>query len=159
MKDFFKIFAITITIFFILAGACAFGIYKSHKNFPDYAKKEVLYEKHKDYLASIDHELSESSSALDFAARIEKIEAPSELIYLCIEKESDIHDHNKNSDEIEIIKKFESGSKSTFTSNGSGYGKINGQAIVILRHDISRIKGLENCLIYFNHDAEIKPEN
>ncbi|MDD7986693.1 hypothetical protein PQO01_17225 [Lentisphaera marina] len=158
MKDFFKIFAIITTIFFIMAGACAFGIYKSHKNFPEYAKKDVLYTKYKDYLSEIDHELQESSSALDFAARLEKLNHPDEVIYLCIEKERDIHDHSNKSDEIEIIKKFESGSKSTYTSNGTGYGSINDQDIVIIRHDISSIKGLDKCVIYFNHEADAKPD-
>ncbi|EDM26800.1 hypothetical protein LNTAR_06129 [Lentisphaera araneosa HTCC2155] len=156
MKDFFKILAITMTVFFIMAGACAYSVYKSHKNFPEYAKKEFLYEKYKDYLNSIDQELASSTSLLDFAAKIEKLEHPEEVIYLCLEKESDFDNHSNDNDEIEIIKKFESGSKSTYTSNGTGYGRINGQNIVIIKHDVSSQKGLETCVIYFKHESESK---
>jgi len=108
MKDFFKILAITMTIFFIMAGACAYSVYKSHKNFPEYAKKELLYEKYKNYLNSIDQELASSTSLLDFAAKIEKLEHPEEVIYLCLEKESDFDSHSNDNDEIEMLN---SGSK------------------------------------------------
>ena len=100
MKDVLKYTLISILIILILSGACIYKIYDSHQNFPDYAKKDILHTKYQDYLSQIDSLMKSSSSQLDFAAKLEKLDHPTNLIYLCLIKETDFN--NRDNDEIEI---------------------------------------------------------
>lgn len=139
-----------------MLGVFAFMIYQGNKNFPAYAEKAVLHKQYSNLITDIETSINESDTALSLAAKLEKIALPEEVIYLTLEKVSDSN-FDKDNKHIDIIKKFgDSGSKSTTIINGTGYGRINGDDIVIISQPIEKIATLESYLIYLKHEP--KPE-
>ncbi len=107
-------------------------------NFPEHAEREVVYEKYKELLASIDTCAADSYSVLSLAAKLEKIEKPKELLLLALAKEepfsSDLFDEENW---IGVTKRVEGECTARFIINGSGYGQLNGKPIIIIEYDIN----------------------
>ena len=123
-------------------------------NFPEHAEREVVYEKYKELLVSIDTCVADSDSVLSLAANLEKIEKPTELLYLALEQESigsDPFDEEENV--IEITRRFQGECTARFIKNGSGYGQLNGKPIIIIEYGIN-FPDVKNCTIYLRHGDE-----
>ncbi|MCM8535116.1 MAG: hypothetical protein NE334_04200 [Lentisphaeraceae bacterium] len=148
MKNAIIIIVSICFILFLLVGGCAFSVYKSYKNFPDYAQKEVVYKKYDEFLDSLDTSIKKSSSVLDLAAKIEKLNFPSNILYVGLEKDVEIGEE----DMLDIVKKYKKdGYKSVFTKEGTGYGTISGKDIIVIHYPIDKYKDIENCVIYLEH--------
>ena len=113
-------------------------LYRVYRNFPDYAKREVVYAKYAPLLQDIDEAVEQSRSVNDLEANLRKIDAPENLAYLGLEDD--------NNFETDLI--GSTGSVSTFVINGSGYGQINGRDIVIIHYDVDKFSEVEDCIIY-----------
>lgn len=147
MRAVIIIIALIVALLAILVGAIATGVYFIEKDFPDYARKDVVYAAYTDFLGAVDTAVAESDSMLSLAARLEKLERPEELIYLALEK-SDADDFGYGDTErLEIVKSFEDGTFRSTLINGTGHGRVNGRNIVIIEHDIDAFE-LEHCVIY-----------
>jgi len=140
----------------LLMGKCSYSVYTEFKEFPEYAKKEVLHVKYKDLLKSIDETLEKSDSFLSFAANLEKIEKPDDLIYFALKKNETKKGFEKN-DIVDIVKKFEGGGSFNKTLiNGAGYGTVEKQNILIIEYSINKYD-VEDCIMYFK-DAHPRPD-
>jgi hypothetical protein len=127
----------------LLVGKCSHGVYTSvsegFENFPGYAKKEVMYKKYNNLLSSIDEAVKQSDSYLSLAAKLEKIKKPDELIYFFLK--------SKNESRA-LVKKFKGSRSSKVLINGTGYGQVDGQHIVIIDYPVNQY-GVKSCLMYF----------
>ncbi len=141
---------IVLTVMILLVGKCSHSVYKSIsedlENFPEYAKKEVIYKKYSNLLASIDNAAKQSDSYLSFAAKLEKIEKPDEMIYFFLD--------SKNESRA-LLKKFKGMRTSRLLINGTGYGQVDGQNIVIIDYPVNQ-HGVKNCLMYFVDKHTVK---
>jgi len=140
-------------------------------NFPEHAEREVVYEKYKELLASIDTCAADSYSVLSLAAKLEKIEKPKELLLLALAKEepfsSDLFDEENW---IGVTKRVEGECTARFMRNGSGYGQLNGKPIIIIEYDINLfvhkeggrvdieppliLSDIKHCIIYLRDGDE-----
>ena len=137
------------------------------ENFPEHTEREVVYEKYKDLLASIDTCVADSDGVYSLTANLEKIEKPNELLYLALGQESlgsDLFDEEENV--IEITRRFQGECTARFIKNGSGYGQLNGKPIIIIEYGIN-FPDAKYCTIYLQDtnesssnqkDEEIKDE-
>ncbi len=125
------------------------GIYKGVKNMPAYAKREVVYKQYADFLAAIDQAKEESTSQIDLAARLEKLEMPSEILFMGLQTEND----SVSDVSIEVVKKTSWSSKSSMIINGAGYGKIDGKEILIIEYSIDK-HNIEDCIMFLEPPAE-----
>ena len=128
---------------FGIGALCLFALFTQailtmFTNFPEHAEREVVYEKYKELLASIDTCVADSDSVLSLAAKLEKIEKPKELLLLALAKEepfsSDLFDEENW---IGVTKRVEGECTARFMRNGSGYGQLNGKPIIIIEYDIN----------------------
>ncbi len=123
-------------------------------NFPEHVEREVVYEKYKGLLASIDTCVADSDSVYSLAANLEKIEKPNELLYLALEQESIGTDSfDDEEDVIEITRRFQGECTARFIINGSGYGQLNGKPIIIIEYDIN-FPDAKHCIIYLRDTNE-----
>jgi len=123
-------------------------------NFPEHAEREVVYEKYKELLTSIDTCVADSDSVLSLAAKLEKIEKPNELLYLALEQESIGSDSFDDDEEvIEITRRFQGECTARFIKNGSGYGQLNGKPIIIIEYGIN-FPDAKYCTIYLQDTNE-----
>ena len=140
---------------FIVMGILGFVIYKSHQNFPEYAKSEVVYKKYDHLIKQIDDNIMKSDTALSLASNLEKMQLPNNLIYLALEKTKDNDDFGHNDKNIiEIIKTQDHSSRSTTIINGSGYGTIGNTKILIIDYEIEKFDDVESCIIYIKQDDD-----
>ena len=149
MKPIYILFII-LTVMILLVGKCSHSVYtnvsKGFENFPEYAKKDVIYRKYNALLASIDKAVEQSDSYLSLAAKLEKLPKPDDVIYFSIER------HQANSlDDTErmvLIKKIKAGNISKILINGTGYGQVDGQNILIIDYPVNQYN-VKSCLVYF----------
>lgn len=147
-----------LALILLLIGKCSVGVYQGFKEFPEYAKKEVLHVKYKDLLKSIDKTVEKSDSFLSFAANLEKIEKPDDLVYFALNKNA-----TKNGvtspDLVEIVNKLKKPNATSTNKvliNGTGYGQFNGENIVIIEYAINK-HDVKNCVLYFK-DSHPRPD-
>ena len=146
-----------LALLVLLMGKCSVGMYQGFKDFPEYAKKEVLHVKYKDLLKSIDKAVETSDSYFSFVANVEKIEKPNDLIYFALNK-NETKKGMTTTDLVEIVNKLKK-SNSTSTSkvliNGTGYRQFNGQNTVIIEYAINK-HDVKDCVMYFK-DSNPRP--
>jgi hypothetical protein len=132
----------------IAAGLIGFCVYDAYKGFPEYAKKEVVYEKNKNLLNSIDICVDESGSIFEFASALEMIVQPPNLLYLGLEiKEDAKNSPFERGDEVDIIKNYKWTLMHSTIIGGTGYGTLDKKKIIIIEYKIDKFE-VENCLIY-----------
>ena len=144
---------IFLLLFLLMFGSCGYLIYKSYKNYPDYAKKDVVYSKYKNLLNEIDANVAKSSTSLDLAANLQKISMPPNLEYMALDKYSSSSDFDNNN-VIEIVNKLKNHSLSTTTINGAGYGSDGKNKFVIIKYPINKFNNIKSCTIYLKHTEE-----
>lgn len=124
---------------------------KDMMTLPEYAKKEMVYKKYEDLLASVDACVEKSDSATALVDELKKIELPAELVYMAVEKEGDSDKENK----IEVVKKYSgSGSHNYKIINGSGCGTAGGKDVLIIQYGIEKLDDVKNCLVYLAYDKK-----
>lgn len=137
-----KILLGILAAFVLLVGGCSMLIYKSATSeYPDYAKKEVVDVQYADLISSIKSSVESSDSRFDLLASLEKINYPENTIYVGVQAE------DSDDNEFVVLKKFKSGSSSTFLMNGYGHGSINEQKIIIFSVP-NENHGLEDVVVY-----------
>lgn len=146
MKVFWTIMTVIVVLVVLLIGKCSMSLYDGIKNFPDYAKQEVVYKQYAQLIADLDIAIKSSTSQFSLAANIEKITSTSDIIYVGLEK---------NEGEPLVVKEKVKGSRRTTTMNGSGYGSVGEQAILIIDYPVNR-HGIDDCVIYIKHE---RPDN
>jgi hypothetical protein len=147
-KDVLTGCSVAALVLLLFIGAMGILFYVSFKNFPDRASKEVLHEKHSNYLGEIDQLILESDSHLSLAAKLEKIDRPENIVFLGLEMEgSELH-NDKNI--INIFNQLESDSSQSRTIiNGCGYGSYGHQDVLIIEYPLEKFEQVESLLIYF----------
>lgn len=142
-----KVFWIIIVVFtlaiVLLISKCSMSLYDEVANFPEYAKKDVVYKQFSGLISGLDIAIESSSSQLSLAASIEKITLNDEIILVRLDK--------LENEPLIVKQKNNSENSRTIIMNGSGYGVIDEQDILIIDYPINR-HGIENCLIYIKHD-------
>lgn len=124
------------------------GAIFSVENFPEYAEKDAVYARYGSFIEEVQTTIDASQSMHDLAARLEKISMPEELVYLTLIKEDgDPFD----SDDLEIVKKFDVKSKQHTIINGTGYGKLNDVPVIVINVPVNR-HSIEESYIYLRHD-------
>jgi len=124
-------------------------------NFPEHAKRKVVYEKYKDLLVSIDTCVADSDSVYSLAANLKKIEKPNELLYFAFEQESwsnDLFDDDAE-EMIEITRRFQGECTDRVVKKGSGYGQLNGKPIIIIEYAIN-FPDVKYFIIYLQDSNE-----
>lgn len=139
-------------VLFALIGLGAFKMLQSFKsateNFPQYAKRDAVYARYGSLIEAIEANIEASESMHDLAARLEKLNAPDELLYLTLTREGDSFDKEK----LEIVERMEVTSNSYTLINDTGHGKINGKRVIVIRLPVNRWS-LEECFVYLRYQA------
>lgn len=148
--------AATLSVLVLLGSMsfCSYSLYRGYENFPEYAKKDAVYEKYKGLLKKIDECVVRSDTVLSLAANLEKTVTQEEVVYLALVKSEDDDSSDGDGDTIEIIRKYKGGVTSSSVLNGTGYGKIDGRNILIIEYDIVAFADLEKCVIYLEYNGE-----
>ncbi len=84
-------------------------------NFPEYAQREVVYEKHKDVLTQINDLIRATSSVAEAKKQVADAEWPDKVVLIRLkEQEAGMNDG------FEAFKRYAWNSNTFFTMNGSG---------------------------------------
>jgi len=130
-------------------GSCVYMIYSEVMDFPEYAKKEVVYNEYKDLISDVDDTVLSSKDLIALATLLRKKDYPENMLYLKIEEES-----GQDNQTVEILKNFNWTSHSFSIVNGAGYGSLANSAgvkkeIIIIDRVVSNQKGNTiNYVIY-----------
>lgn len=150
MKGCLIVLGCVVAAVILVCCGIAYYVYSTYANFPEYAKREVVYKKYEALLDAIDETVKKSNSILDLAANLEKIDMPDELIYLALEKTGK-GNLGAEKDLLEILKKFKDGSVSRMIMNGAGYGRVDGREVIIIEYEIKNFDGIDQCILYLKH--------
>ena len=133
------------TAFLLLGGACAFSVYKGYEDFPEYAKKEVVYKKYGTYIKEVKEVIKNSDSKLSLAANLEKLPQAKELLYFGLDY------FGSEGDDLDIVKNYDGGSTSTFSTGETGYGTVDGIKIIIIKIEVTKFDPDFDVKIYLRH--------
>jgi len=123
---------------------CTNFFYAEYENFPDYAKKEVVYKQYQGLIQSVDLAIESSDSFLSLAAQIEKVSFPQGMLRVELKHEGE---------EPTIIFKTQNiSSRRSVLINGSGYGRLGDTDVIIIDYPIHRY-GVESCRIYIEDQS------
>ena len=146
-----------LAVVFTMLGLGAYKLFQHFtdavENFPEYAKKGAVYTRHGDLIAEVEANVAESQSMYDLAARLEKMTLPDEVVYLTLTQTTeDSFTDNK----IDVVKTLEITSKSQTMIDGTGFGKLNGIPVIVIRLPVNR-HSIEDCFIYIRTKQEATP--
>lgn len=138
-----------IVVAVALAALGFYGIYTSvTEDFPEYATREVVYARHGDLIKQVQSSIDASESKYDLAARLEKIRSPEELLYLTLTTETA---GSFDDEKMEIIEKLDVSSSSYTIVNGTGYGKLNDIAVIVINLPVGR-HSVEDLHIFIKYE-------
>lgn len=146
--------ALALVLVFAAIGLGIFKLFQevttSVDDFPDYAKREAVYAQYGTLIDDVETAIDESESMHDLAARLEKLSAPEELLYLKLTKESDdLFDREK----LEIVEKFDVMSYRQTIIDGTGHGHLNDVPVIVINLPVNR-HSIEECFIYLQSDQK-----
>lgn len=152
MKGCLGIGLVIAAVILTLLGLGAFKLYQGYTaaidEFPEYARRDVVYAHYNSLIESVNEIIDESQSMHDLAARLEKLTVPDELVYLTLTKQTD---HSFDNDKLEIVEKFPVRSSSHTLINGTGLGKLNDVAVIVINLPVNR-HSIEDCFMYLRYD-------
>jgi len=140
-----KIGLILLIVVFLLIAKCGHSIYKSFRDFPEYATEEVLSKQYQQLISDIDAQIECGNTLFAIGANLEKINYPSNTIYVVLTDDED--------EETVVLGKKHS-SRSSVLINGFGHGKLNGQEVVIVQRPVNKA-GIEEVIVYLQHDSSL----
>lgn len=132
-------------------GSCVYSIVTAVSNFPEYAQREVVYEKHKDVLTQINDLIRATNSVAEAKKQVADAEWPDKVVFIRLkEQEAGMNDG------FEAFKRYAWSSNSFVTMNGSGYGKLGTatgekQIVIINNSQQSAAGGDIKYDIYIEH--------
>ena len=139
----------------IVTGIICYGgyhIYERFQNFPQYAQREVTYKKYELLLKDIDACVGKNNTVLSLAACLERIHTPDELMYFALERDVGINGKSDEGKRINIVRNYtESCSQDITVKNGSGYGNIGEQKIIVSHYDIKKFEEIKRCILYMRY--------
>jgi len=118
-----------------LMSKCGYSTYRAFKDFPEEAKKEVLFTRYSKLLGAFDQAIETSDTPYSLAAKLENINYPSGTKRVFINEADD-------GDPLDIIGTNENYSKSSILIDGSGYGKFNGQPVWVINYPLDNNSGI-----------------
>lgn len=137
-----------LAVIFAMLGLGAYKLFQHFTDavddFPEYAKKDTVYKRHGELIAEIEAIISGSQSMYDLAARLEKMTLPDEIVYLTLIK---ITEDSFTDNKIDVVKTLEITSRSQTIIDGTGFGKLNGIPVTVIRLPVNR-HSIEDCFIY-----------
>jgi hypothetical protein len=165
----------------VMIGGCGVLLYKGVKDYPAWAKGEVINPVNKDVTDRIDKMAAESSAPDELRNKIRAEAWPTKVLYIGLQRDSSEVSHEEakhdkglinvsfpnewdNGDVKDAYKPTPFSSHSTFYLNGNGYGSLGtpdgAKEIAIIDrqvsvHDKARsIYITLRCLIYIEHKPE-----
>ena len=131
-----KTLYILIPIAFVLfgVGRCSYNMYAGVE------EAKTAKTKYESYIQEIKYISNISSDVFDFSDRIKELKAPSELIYLGIEK--------SENETLDIIKKHSGNSSSLTMQREIGFGTVDGIEIFIFEININNLNDVSKCILY-----------
>jgi hypothetical protein len=113
------IFAIVLLALILLAmGRCVIRGLKEFTNFPEYAKREVAYAKHKDVMDQLNAILVKTNSLAEAQQQTAAATWPEKVVFIHL-KEDGAKDGG-----VDAFKRYAWTSSSTLALNGSGHGTL-----------------------------------
>jgi len=128
---------ITIALLLVVLGLmskCGYSTYRAFKDFPEEAKKEVLFTRYSQMLSAFDQAIANSDTPYSLAAKLENINYPEGTKRVFINEADD-------GEPLDIIGTSENYSKSSILIDGSGYGKFNGEPVWVINYPLDNITG------------------
>ena len=144
-------------IVLITMSYCSYSIYRGFADFPEWAKKEVVYTRYADLIASIESEIKHADSLYDLAAKLEKLPYASEIQYMEIEhvpgKSEEDDDPFAEEEELVVIDD-EASSHNHFLSDSVGYGNRNGLDTVVVLLEVGHLQNVNHVLFHLRYEAQ-----
>lgn len=131
---------ILILILFMIV-KCSHQMYVGSTNFPEYASSEALTKKYSNLIAAIDGEVKDAETSLSLGASLEKINYPENIVYVAIQT------HSSGTIIVKSTPLLSSSSRSIFTKNGFGYGKLGSQEIEIITRPVKKLD-IKHVVVY-----------
>lgn len=154
----YQIILLVIASLIIGAGTCSYTLYKSCQNawgeFPEYAKEAIALEQHKQLIETIDTAIASEKSFFGLAAKLEKLNYPSNIRYVGIKKRIADDTNRSSFDEeeyIDIIGKREAGM--TLIKGNAGIGTYDDETFLIIMRPVEHIKDVVSCEIFIRMPA------
>jgi len=130
---------------------CAYKLYNTFDDFPEQAQVENLNQRYAQLVADLNTSIESSDSAFSLASLLEKINYPTETLF--VEMQIDKLEHPDEQDLL-IIDNRKAGTSSNLkvVMNGAGYGRTGDQHYWILQHPVNKY-GYEHIQLFFERDA------
>ena len=119
---------------------------------PDHGKPEYIKPRHGRLFATIDAAAQQATSKFEFAAAVEKLELPEEVVYLGFKAGSGTTD---------IVKRKEWNGHNTLVWNNYGAGslKVNGDNIeIMINENPGPWNYMDGYVVYLEHKGDKTPE-
>jgi len=126
-----KIFLVIGFVILALLGTCTYLFSKMSVNFPDYAKREVVYAQYSDLIDAVDTSISNAESKQQLLDAFDKITYPKKTVRVVIEDDDN---------SIVIRNRLADGSSSKFIINGSGHGRLSKTDVILISYPINRFE-------------------
>ena len=138
---------------------CSYSVYRGFADFPDWAKKDVVYEQHGNLIQAIETEIKEATSLYDMAARLEKSSYADQILYMEIEhvpgKDVDTEDSFEDEEDLLVIADGAS-SQSYFLHDEVGYGSRDGIDTIVVRIDVEHLFEINHVLFHIKTQEQLQ---
>lgn len=146
-----RVVVLCLLLLLVTMSYCSYSIYRGFADYPAWAEKEVVYNKHADLIASVEAEIKASESLYDLAAKLEKLPRASEILYMEIEhvpgKNEEDDDPFEEEEELVVIDDGAT-SQSHFISHGVGYGSRNGVETIVIMLTVEHLPKVNHVLFH-----------
>lgn len=154
-----KIVMLSLLFLLLVMSYCSYSVYRGFADFPDWAKKEVVYEQHGNLIKAIEAEINAASSLYDLAARLEKTSYADQILYMEIEhvpgKDEETGDPFEEEEELVVIGDKGSSSQSYFLQDDVGYGTRNGINTIVIKLDVEHLPEANHVLFHLTSKEQV----
>jgi hypothetical protein len=152
-------------LFAVAIGGCGLTMLRSFSNFPEYAKREVVYSAHKDVIDQVNALIVASDSLAKAQQSISAATWPAKVIYIKIKEDKStakmkdvevksgpvtVSRPHGTTEYVDAFKRYSWTSNSVFSMNGSGYGTLGTDhgAVKIVIVDNSQLNAAKEQIDY-----------
>lgn len=151
MKGCLRLTFVLLAVFGLI-GLGAFKLFQnlasSVENFPEYAKRDVVYAQYGLLIADVNEAIEAAESMHDLAARLEKLTVPDELLYLMLTKQTS---DSFQKEKIEIVERINVRSSGYTLVDDTGHGTLNDLPVIVIKLPVDR-HSIEDCFIYLRRE-------
>jgi len=144
MRKIVLILALVILVVLLLLSTCTYFFIKKTTDFPDYAKREIVFSKYSKLIDAVKSGIVNADSKQQLLDTFDNINYPEGTARVLIED---------GDDNIVIRNRTAAGSTHKFIINGSGYGHLDNTPVIYITYPIDRFE-LDDLEIAIEYDPD-----